>query len=128
MISYRPYQSPRTSAEAIKVIYEERGKQFDQALSLKFIESMGLYPPGSLVEMQTGEVGVVVAADPNARLNPTVAMLTNSKRKPVKQTIVNPKNQVNSESPLSIKKVLLDGDHGISVAAFTQHNCDLQAS
>lgn len=124
MISYRPYQSPRTSAEAIKIIYEERGTQFDQSLAVKFIESMGLYPPGSLIEMQSGEVGIVIAADPKARLNPTVALLTNSKKQGTKQTIVNLKTQQGSEAPLAIKQVLLDGKHGISVAAFTQSHCD----
>ena len=119
MISERPYKKAMTSSQALKTIYDERGRQFDHHLVVKFIESMGLYPPGSLVEMSSGEVGVVIAAEASARLKPTVALLTDSNKNPTKEVIVNLKKQRDVRKPLSVKQVLLDGSYGIDVNDYT---------
>ena len=36
---------------------------FDEALIKRFMEFVGVYPTGTLVELSTGEVGIVIAQD-----------------------------------------------------------------
>ncbi len=71
----RCYGKARTSTEALKIIYAHRGTQFDEELALEFIKTIGLYPPGSLVELYSGEVGFVIESNPNRRHLPKLLLL-----------------------------------------------------
>jgi len=55
-----PYESLYYLIENMDTPSERR--LFDRALVKMFIEIMGLYPPGTLVQLSTGELGVVCAA------------------------------------------------------------------
>ena len=48
-----------------------------------FIQAVGIYPAGTLVELSTGEVGVVVAEYRSRRLRPKVMMLLDTDKKPL---------------------------------------------
>ncbi|MGV6807486.1 MAG: hypothetical protein ACWA5K_06250, partial [bacterium] len=52
-----------------------RDKWFQEDLVVQFIQSVGLYPTGTLVELTTGDVGVVVEQNINSRLTPQIALL-----------------------------------------------------
>ncbi|MCW9000690.1 MAG: HD-GYP domain-containing protein, partial [Kangiellaceae bacterium] len=54
--SERVYSSAKSPAAAFKILREHSGSQFDGDIVNKFIEWMGIYPVGSLIEMQTGEL------------------------------------------------------------------------
>ncbi len=58
--SYREYNF--TPHEAILYLIANAGTHFDHRLVKTFVEIMGLYPPGTLVELTTGEFGLVSAA------------------------------------------------------------------
>lgn len=47
----------------LKILYDNSGIQFDFKLVVKFIECIGIYFFGVLVEMMSGEVGVVILVD-----------------------------------------------------------------
>lgn len=83
MTADRCYQSARTSTEAIKIIYKERGQHFDEQLALKFLQTVGLYPAGSIVELYSGEVGMVIEANPRLRHLPRIVMLRDRNKQPV---------------------------------------------
>ncbi len=125
--SQRCYSDGNTSATALKILYENSGTQFDPKLVVKFIECVGIYPPGAVVEMQSGEVGVVLSVEPENRLLPKVALLLGPDKKPMPQRIVDLKQQreLRAEQQHRIGKVLLDGAHGISLADFTRANVNL---
>lgn len=78
---------PSTGTESVaahivlKLIYEKRGSLFHPQLVEEFIRCMGLYPVGSVVEMRSGEVGVVVALNRSRRLKPRVALVLSSNNK-----------------------------------------------
>ena len=61
--------------KALKILYELRGKLFHPHLTEEFIRCMGIYPIGSIVEMRTGEVGVVIALNRMRRLKPRVSLI-----------------------------------------------------
>ncbi len=84
--SERPYAAgvaPRTPHEAIGELYEMRGTVFQSELVEQFIQTVGLYPTGSLVELSTGEVGVVVATNGLRRLRPSVMLLLDGDKNPL---------------------------------------------
>ena len=73
--SNRVYDKGRASMQALDIIHKHRGTQFDQELAEAFIQMIGIYPPGSIVEMLNGEVGVVVESHPKHKLKPKVLMV-----------------------------------------------------
>lgn len=81
---YDAISSPRESihpvapSRAVSLIYNMRDKLFQEDLVVKFIQSIGLYPTGTLVELTSGDLGIVMEQDPDSRLCPTVAVLDRS--------------------------------------------------
>lgn len=63
-------------AKALSQLYRWRFEDFDNRLVEKFIQSLGVYPPGCLVELNTGALAVVYATHPDQRLNPKIRLLT----------------------------------------------------
>jgi HD-GYP domain-containing protein (c-di-GMP phosphodiesterase class II) len=57
--AYRPAVA---SNVALRGILMERGKSFDPAVAGIFIKTLGVFPPGMLVRLVNGEIGVVVKA------------------------------------------------------------------
>lgn len=124
MTSRRCYSSGTTSAEALRILYENSDSQFDRRLVIKFIECIGIYPPGALVEMSSGEVGIVLSVDPGHRLLPKVALLLDAQKNPMPQYIVDLKQQreTNNSNPMRVHSVLMDGAYGINLEDFTKRN------
>ena len=73
--SDRVYRAGISSHVALKKMYEWRGTQFHPELVEKFIQCLGIYPIGSVVELNTGEIGVVVALNRSHRLRPRVILV-----------------------------------------------------
>jgi HD-GYP domain-containing protein (c-di-GMP phosphodiesterase class II) len=59
MTCMRPYARVRSPHEAVAELYKQRGTLFQTELVEQFIQSCGIYPTGSLVELSDGRVGVV---------------------------------------------------------------------
>jgi putative nucleotidyltransferase with HDIG domain len=76
MRSQRAYQEAFPSERILAVMSRNDGAQFDQHLVRRFVQLVGIYPPGNLVRLNTGEIAVVVqvhAPDPH---RPRVRVLT----------------------------------------------------
>lgn len=79
--SQRVYAKPITHALAIKQMYEWRGFDFQPELIEAFIQAVGVYPTGTLVELTSGEVGIVVKENPGKRLRPQVLVILDGDKK-----------------------------------------------
>ena len=67
MRSQRTYQESFPTDRILEVLKRKDGLQFDQHLVRRFSQLMGIYPPGNLVRLDTGEIAVVLriyAPDP----------------------------------------------------------------
>jgi HD-GYP domain-containing protein (c-di-GMP phosphodiesterase class II) len=67
MRSQRSYQEAFATDRILAVLKRNDGLQFDQHLVRRFVQLLGIYPPGNLVKLSTGEIAVVVqihAPDP----------------------------------------------------------------
>jgi HD-GYP domain-containing protein (c-di-GMP phosphodiesterase class II) len=69
---------PVAPSKAVSQLYELRNIAFQEELCVEFIRSIGLYPTGTLVELNTGEVGVVVEQNFKRRLKPKVIVVLNA--------------------------------------------------
>jgi putative nucleotidyltransferase with HDIG domain len=68
MRSQRTYQQAFPTDRILAVLKRNDGTQFDQHLVSRFVRLLGIYPPGNLVKLTSGEVAVVTevhAPDPH---------------------------------------------------------------
>jgi len=76
--------------EAIKMILERSQTEFSALYAAKFVQCLGIYPIGTLVELNTHEIGVVVEINPQDVMRPRILLLTDSHCLPLKEkTLVN---------------------------------------
>jgi len=61
MRSQRDYQEAFPTDRILAVLKRNDGMQFDQHLVRRFVQLMGIYPPGSVVELADGRVAIVTA-------------------------------------------------------------------
>ncbi len=74
LTSNRSYHEGISSHDALKRMYEWRETDFDPDLLEKFIQCLGTYPVGTVVELNTGDIGIVIEVYPTRRLKPTVML------------------------------------------------------
>jgi len=77
MRSQRSYQQAFPTDRILAVLKRNDGTQFDQNLVRRFVQLLGVYPPGNLVRLTSGEIAVVTqihAPDPH---RPRVRVLIN---------------------------------------------------
>lgn len=79
----RGASQPLAPSRAVNRLYELRNIQFQEELVVEFIRAIGLYPTGTLVELSTGEVGVVVEQNFERRLKPKVMLVLNAVKEPL---------------------------------------------
>lgn len=83
MTSNRGYASIRSPAEAINQLYKLKDVHFHTDLIEEFIQAIGVYPVGALVELSSGEVAIVVAQSRSRRLRPVLLLLLDADKKPI---------------------------------------------
>jgi HD-GYP domain-containing protein (c-di-GMP phosphodiesterase class II) len=74
--SRRPGQRPH---EAIREIVRSKHESFSPALIKALLTEISVFPPGTLVRLNTGEVGQVTAVNRNHPLRPRVQVVADSK-------------------------------------------------
>ncbi len=75
LVAPPPQGKHMSPSNALNVIFKGRGSQFQPALVEQFIQCVGVYPVGSAVQLNTGEVGIVIAQNPLRRLQPRVMVV-----------------------------------------------------
>lgn len=88
MVEPRSGVTPLPPSAAVSKLYELRNIEFQEELVEAFIKAVGVYPTGTLVELNSKEVGIVLNHNPQRRLWPKVAVVLGDDRKPLKQAKV----------------------------------------
>ena len=65
-------QEATTSHDALSVLYRKHKKQFAPDLLKRFIHFMGVYPPGSIVNLSDNRVGIVLKVYADSPMRPMV--------------------------------------------------------
>lgn len=84
LIAPRSHSEPMTPARAVTLLYEMRNIEFQEDLVESFIQAIGIYPTGTLVELTDGQRGIVVSHSPERRLWPRVMVMTDTQSRPLK--------------------------------------------
>jgi putative nucleotidyltransferase with HDIG domain len=112
MTSDRTYQRAMPPGQALKRAYEWAGTLFHPIYVRKFIQCVGIYPVGSVVCLDTGEVGVVLRQNREELLRPWVRVVRDGSGRPLPQPLdVNlrdPRGE-NSTGPVRNVERVLDG-------------------
>ncbi len=117
MITARPYAKPRSSFEAMQEISDLKDQYFQGELVEQFMQAIGLFPTGSVVELNSGEIGVVVQQNTTRRLRPKVILVLDDQgcrhEKLVVLDLAKYVNEGDNKSDLWIANELQPGAHGI---------------
>jgi len=81
LVSPRPYAKQRAPYEAIREIYHWRENLFQKEVVEQFMQVVGVFPTGSLVELNNGAVGVVIAQNETRRLRPRIMLLLDENKR-----------------------------------------------
>ena len=114
--SDRSYHTGMSAHDALTKMYSWRGRDFQPLLVEQFIQCMGIYPIGSVVELNNGSIGVVVSINRARRLKPKVAMVLNPDKTPYAPSkVIDLMHQdtTGGGRGLEIRKVLPPGEHGV---------------
>ncbi len=84
----RGSRNPIAPSKAVAKLYELRNADFQEELVVEFIRAIGLYPTGTLVELSTGEVAVVVEQNFERRLKPKVIVVMDSFKNPLDEYLL----------------------------------------
>jgi putative nucleotidyltransferase with HDIG domain len=75
MRSQRAYQQAFPSDRILEVMKRNDGQQFDQHLVRRFTQLLGIYPPGNLVRLDDGALGVVMAVHAPDPFKPRIKVI-----------------------------------------------------
>ncbi|MGQ9427195.1 HD-GYP domain-containing protein [Gilvimarinus sp. F26214L] len=118
----RPYANATSASNAAYMLYQQQGVYFSEMLVKHFIQALSTYPTGSLVELSSGEVGIVVSQNPGLRLRPNVVLLLDPKKEYYGSfTVVSLVDYCygNTDKPVTVAKTLPDGAYGVAIEEMT---------
>lgn len=79
----KPFGENLSPAKALSIIYKGRGTQFHPALVEQFIQCIGVFPVGSVVELNSGEIAIVIAQNMVRRMQPRIMVVRDAKGDPL---------------------------------------------
>ena len=121
MTSHRPFSAAKSPYAALQDIYNWRGTAFQPELVEQFLQCMGVYPTGSLIEMASGEVGIVLDQNTTQRMRPKIMLILDSDKTQLMEykTIDLSKTFEDSSGyPLNIYRGLDPDSYGIDPAEY----------
>ena len=118
LITPRAYANPQPPQEALMTLYEWGEKSLHQPLVEQFIQAVSVFPVGSMVELSSGEICVVLAHNRVKRLEPKVLVLTWPDKTPLatpieRDLMAQPRDFNNK--PIRITRGLAAGAYGLKL-------------
>lgn len=116
--SHRNYAEALPPSIAIKMMYEWRDIDFQAELVEEFIQAIGIYPAGTLVELSSGQVGVVLSEYRTRRLRPKIMVLLDADKNPLTELLtINllEVTETDTGQPLNIVNSLEPDAYGIDM-------------
>ena len=105
----QPFGEHMSPANALSIIYKGRGKQFHPALVEQFIQCIGVFPVGSVVELNSGEVAIVIAQNMVRRMQPRIMVVKDAVGNPLipyKMLDLMKEPKVRPDEPYRIQRAL----------------------
>ena len=81
MTSDKCYQKAMHPIAAFKALVQESSDAYDEELVERFIQCLGVYPIGTLVQLNSGKIGLITQLNPNKPTHPIVKVFYNARLK-----------------------------------------------
>ncbi len=122
MTADRCYSRAIPSTDALRRIFYDRGTHFDERLALEFIKCVGLYPPGSIVELVNGLIGIVLESNHRYRHLPKIITVKDLNQPLEKEQVINldEVEKKTLDKSFLIKRALCDGSYGIRIRDYRE--------
>jgi len=118
MTSKRPYAEAMAPSNALGMLHKWRGKAFHPLLIEEFIRCIGVFPVGSVVELNSGEVGIVISQNLAKRLQPRVMVVRDEKGNPIRpQKLIDLSRspKISEDETYRIRRTLEYGRSGVGL-------------
>ena len=113
----RPYAEAMSPSNALNFLQKTRGLAFHPALVEQFTRCIGFFPVGSAVELNSGEIGIVISQNMAKRLQPRVMVVRDAKGaliRPQKLLDLAKLPKLTPEEPYRIRRTLEYGRAGVT--------------
>lgn len=117
MTTKRPYADAISPSNVLGIMHKWKDKVFNGWLIEEFIRCIGVFPVGSVVELNSGEVGVVISQNTIRRLQPRVLVVRDAGGNPVhphKLLDLSKSPKATADEPYRIRRTLEYGRSGVS--------------
>jgi len=122
--SDRVYQTGQSHLVALGILVKGMNTQFESNYITQFINCIGFYPQGNLVELSNGEAALVIEQNKTDRLKPKLLIVLDENKNPTDRKILDLASKpldVNNQ-PYRIKQILKARDYGIDLIKFHEEN------
>lgn len=122
---YDMLTAPRSDSEglsptaAMARLHDMIDREFQRELIEEFIRAIGIYPTGTLIELTSGEVGVITEQNAERRLRPKILLLLDKDKNPLKTPREIDLMSVTTDrqgNAIDIARSLPHGTHGIDLS------------
>jgi putative nucleotidyltransferase with HDIG domain len=79
LTSDRPYNKAILPHEAYEIIMASVNNHLDAEIVVKFFKHVAIYPVGSMVQLNTGEIGIISKVMPDLQFRPVVTVIAGAK-------------------------------------------------
>ncbi len=120
ILTERSHKPGKTHLEAIGSLIESSGSAIDETLLNHFIQCIGVYPAGSIIETQSGEIGMVIEVNQKRKLRPKIMLLLDKKKKTKKHQVIDladPRHD-SASSPYTIKTIIRPDKYTTNVTKY----------
>jgi len=118
--SPKPYRPAGDHLSAVAILNQlARDNKIDSSLTLAFVSYLGIYPPGSIVELSSGEVAIVLESNARQRLRPQILVVRDANKAPIQSFVDMSEKTVDEKGrPFRIVTVRRPGDFGIDLSQY----------
>lgn len=120
--SDRVYSRGKSSLESLRILFEARDSHFDADIVNAFIHLIGIYPPGEIVELSNGEVGIIIGCPSGSKLKPRLLVVLDEQKQPCKERVIDLQEAPRDSCgrPYRVREVHASGAFGIAIDAYRQ--------
>ncbi len=118
--SPRQYRPAGDHLSAVSVLNAmARDNKIDSELTSALVSCLGIYPPGCIVELTTGEVAIVLDSNPKQRLRPQILVVRDAHKKPTQVFVDMAEKRLDaSGAPYRIATVRRAADFDIDLSQY----------
>lgn len=121
--SDRSYSDAKNPHDALQLLYKWSERYFHPALVEQFAQCVGIFPVGAMVELTSGDIGIVVGQNRTRRLKPKVMVIIGPDQQPhakpqLLDLVTDPPGA--DGLPIIVKRELPRGSFGIDPREYFQ--------